>query len=397
MMSTPTAPRRESHRHHEANVTAARARAMLGALCLSMLGCRPGTTEGVRGPDDTTAETTDEEREALAGLGTEDPVSAAARDIALGRPDRALKGIEGALAEAPEDPELHLARGAALQAMGRGDAAIEAWERTLELKPSMYGALDGIGTVHLDAGRPEQALGFFRQALDIQPNFSAGQYNYALALRAVGKPELALDALQRAASLAPDDGAVLLERASVLEALGRVEEARAAVRDAAVKAPEDAWVQMVLGDVLVAENPGDPAAVAAYARAHELEPAMAEARGRLLGALLRLGRLEEAAEISAAAVTRAGDDPLAWSDRASVQRVQGDLQGASESLARALTLDPALAAAHRRAVRWAAQDGDCDRARAALRRMEAAGTPASAQARARAELEKTCPGGSEGS
>ena len=75
----------------------------------------------------------------------------------------------------------------------------------------------------------------------------------------------------------------------------------------------------------------DPAVVAAYARAHDLEPSMAEARGRLLGALLRLGRTEEASEISAAAVDRRDDDPLAWTDRSSVQRAAGDLQGAQEA------------------------------------------------------------------
>ena len=273
-MPTPHAPRRDSHRRRDTHSSTTRARATRGAwglfaLGLGLLGCRAGATEGARGPEDTTAETTEEEREALAGLGTEDPVTAAARAIVEGRPDRALKRLDDALERAPDDPELHLARGAALQAMGRGDAAIEAWRRTLELKPSMYGALDGIGTVHLDAGRPEEALGFFRQALDIQPNFSAGQYNYALALRAVGKPELALDALDRAASLAPDDGAILLERASVLEALGRGGSS-AAVHEAAERAPDDAWVQMVHGDVLAAENPDDPAVVAAYAGLHDL-------------------------------------------------------------------------------------------------------------------------------
>ena len=354
-------------------------------------GCRRDPAARATRAPQTTETDGDDERLGEGELGPKDTVSAVARALARGEVTAALELVDAALARSPDDARLHLARGAVLQELRRGEDAIEAWERALTLEPSLFGALDGIGTVHLDNGRAKEAVVFFRRALDIRPDFAAGQYNYALALRQLGALDRALEAMARARALEPGDPEILLEHASMLESAGRVEEGRATVHEAAARAPDDAWVQMIHGDVLAAEGAARAQVLGAYRAAVRLEPTLGPARARLLRILLPAGELEEAAAVTAMAVERAPNDASAWSDQAAVQHARGDLQAALVSLDRALDLDPAGIAAHRRRVRVYGALGRCAEALVAVDAMATAGLAVAQVERARDDFETSCP------
>jgi tetratricopeptide (TPR) repeat protein len=363
---------------------------MSSVVGIGGVGCRkdPDAARGTKTPEVTDIDG-DDERIGDGELGPKDAVSEVARALARGEAAAALEIVDAGLARAPDDARLHLARGAVLQELRRGDDAIEAWQRALTLEPSLFGALDGIGTVHLDNGRAKEAVVFFRRALDIRPDFAAGQYNYALALRQLGDLARALEAMARARALEPGDPEILLEHASMLESAGRVEEARATVHEAAARAPGDAWVQMIYGDVLTAERAARAEVLGAYRAAVRLEPTLGPARARLLRMLLPAGELEEAAAVTAMAVERAPEDASAWSDQAAVQHAGGDLQAALASLERSLNLDPAGVAAHRRRVYGAL--GRCEEALVAVDAMATAGLAVAQVERARDDFETSCP------
>jgi tetratricopeptide (TPR) repeat protein len=364
---------------------------MTSLLMAGAVGCATGSVGEREATSPGEAELETNELVGAEALAPKDTVAAVAQRLARGETMSALDLVDAALEGSPEDAELHLARGSVLQALRRGEDAIEAWERALSLEPSLFGALDGIGTVHLDNGRPEDAVKFFRKALDIQPDFAAGQYNYALALRQLGALDRALEAMDRARVLEPDDPEILLEQASMLEAAGRVKEARAAVHEAAVKAPNDAWVQMINGDVLTAEGAPPEAILGAYRTAVRLEPSLSAARARLLRVLFRAGSLDEAFAVTTEAMRRAPKDAGVWSDHAAVQHAQGDLQSALDSLDRALEFDPAIVAAHRRRVRVYGALARCEEALAGIEVMAAAGVDAAQVDRARVDFKRACP------
>ncbi|MCA9660888.1 MAG: tetratricopeptide repeat protein, partial [Myxococcales bacterium] len=116
-------------------------RALLVVAALAACKSEPTTP-----PDDGGGEELDET------LPERGPIEEAATLMARGQAEDALAVIDGALKQSPEDHELHYARGVALQALGRGPEAVEAWRATLERKPGFFPALNGIGAVELDAG-----------------------------------------------------------------------------------------------------------------------------------------------------------------------------------------------------------------------------------------------------
>lgn len=184
---------------------------------------------------------------------------------ARGDVDRAVEMLAELRAAAPDDPELALTHGLALDAARRLDEAREALQAAV--------ALDG---TRVDA----------RRAL-------------ASVLERQGQLDEAAFQLRRARAAAPDDPVLPRELAGVLLRKGLHDKAREEFAAAIALAPGDARSHYGLG--LALEGLREPAgAVAAFRWAVGLDPTFLDARLTLADALAQLGEHDEAiAELDA--------------------------------------------------------------------------------------------------
>ena len=112
--------------------------------------------------------------------------------LAGGLPQAALNATRTVLERDPHNVQALLQQGDALAALGRGDAAAEAYRRALSPDASANDnqarhARLGIGRAELAAGRAEQAEAVFRQLVAGAPKDAAGRSGLGIALDLQGR------------------------------------------------------------------------------------------------------------------------------------------------------------------------------------------------------------------
>ncbi len=207
---------------------------------------------------------------------------------------------------APQHAELHRAMAVIAQLTARGELAVEAMQRAVELAPTSAALHQEFGQVLASAGRIDDAVAAFQHAVDVQPDFVQAWYLLGMTLYGARRDAEALPALTQAHALAPDHPQILRALAETEYALehhaaalmryesivasgqlvdaglflrlsqckrrtGAVEHALHLVREGLQRFPEEAtlwlelgWVQEDLGDADQAQD--------AYLRAHALRP-----------------------------------------------------------------------------------------------------------------------------
>jgi predicted Zn finger-like uncharacterized protein len=118
---------------------------------------------------------------------------------------KAIEQFKGALAKAPDDPDLQLRVGSAYVVVGRPDDALPMLRKVLEKRPTSAEGHHYIGRALMLKGRAEQAdaLRYLKRAVDLDPN--RAEFHVFLAWAAndaqPAQLELARDEIDRALSL----------------------------------------------------------------------------------------------------------------------------------------------------------------------------------------------------
>ena len=130
--------------------------------------------------------------------------------IALFQSDRhaeAIKAMARALRLQPDLPvasALHVFMGRAYQSLERSEAALQSYERAVEIDPRDTEALDRLAMTHFGRKRYEAALGLYRRLAEIAPSGAQTHANLAATLYHLGRPAEALRSFEQALSLDPD-------------------------------------------------------------------------------------------------------------------------------------------------------------------------------------------------
>jgi tetratricopeptide (TPR) repeat protein len=180
-----------------------------------------------------------------------------ARGDALG----ALRDYELALKEAPEDPMIWNNRGVSLSSLGRYDEAAGSYRKAIDIRPGYWMAWYNLGkALHLKADRTpdvaegyEAALDAYERALELNPSHTSTLNNKAVALRRLGRHEAALEAYDELLGFDPLYGHAWYNKGLLLKLLGFPDEAAECFEAASGLNPE------LAGSARREAGPGRPA------------------------------------------------------------------------------------------------------------------------------------------
>jgi tetratricopeptide (TPR) repeat protein len=140
-------------------------------------------------------------------------------------------------------PEDYFNHGTDLYYKGKYELALEAFNKTTELKPDSAEAWDNKGVALEKLGRYKEALEAYNQAIKLQPNFVIAWINKGAALINLALYDEALQVLNKAIGLKPDLAEAWNNIGFALGMLGRNDEALQAYNKAIELKPNfaEAW------------------------------------------------------------------------------------------------------------------------------------------------------------
>ena len=176
---------------------------------------------------------------------------------------------------------------------GDVEGAVAELERLLEGEPENEVAWLTLGMVYSSAGRWREASEALATAVELDGAVLAARMAFARALEKSGKLDDAAFQLLKAERLAPNDARPLKELGAVFYRKGLYDKSVQFLTRARGLAPDDARIWYALG--LTQEARRDPgAAIAAYRKAIELDPKLADAKKTLADVLASMGEHEQA-------------------------------------------------------------------------------------------------------
>ena len=192
----------------------------------------------------------------------------------------------------PDFAEAHCNRGAALQALGRADRAVESYQQAIVLNPNYFDAYNNMAVALQRLGRLDDALASCRRALALKSDNAEVHFNLGAVLQELDRPEEAILSYRRGLELKPNNAEVYFNLGVSLRRVGRQEEALASLNEALKMRLNSPELHFNLGATLQALGQLDEA-LTFFRRGIVLKADHAATHHLMGGLLKKLGRLEE--------------------------------------------------------------------------------------------------------
>ena len=235
--------------------------------------------------------------------------------------------------------------GNALKAQGKLDKAITAYNSALSLKPDYPNAYYNIGNVLQEQGKLDQAITAYNKALSHKPDYTDAYINMGSALKKQGKLDEALKAFNKAISLKPDYAEIYNNIGLIFHNQGKFDQAIDAYKKAISLKPNYADTYSNMGNVFQAQGKIDQA-ITAYKNAISLNPQNAEAYNNMGVALKEQGKHDEAIEVFQKSISIKPNYADAYNNMGLTLQDKGKLEQAIEFYKRSISLQPDYAEAH---------------------------------------------------
>ncbi|MDY7095199.1 MAG: tetratricopeptide repeat protein [Acidobacteriota bacterium] len=237
------------------------------------------------------------------------------------RDDQALEAFQRSLELRPDHVAAQVRMGEVLLDQNRPEEAATRFEKALELDPENAAALFGLGQIAAGRGETPQAVERFRRVLELNPEATSVHYPLGLAYRQLGDEAAAEEQLSRRGEGEVSLQDPLMERLLLLsegyralqkeggEAFnaGRMEDAERAFRTAVAADPLASTARVNLASVLLRRDKPEEA-IQQLQIAQRLNPEHLEASRQLAALLLEQGRRREAVPALRTMVRHQPDD-----------------------------------------------------------------------------------------
>ena len=231
--------------------------------------------------------------------------------LVAGDPRAAAALALGAISAQPGWAAPHVSLGNALQAAGRADQAVDAFQKAIALAPETAEAYVNLASALNDLGRFGDAVKMAVEAIVIDSSLAEAHNIFGNALVGLGSPEEAVEAYQKAVYLRPEWDAPWFNIGVALAAQGKHDEA-AAVYGRSIRLADGAAKHYNLGNSLAALG-RLAEAEAEYRAALAVDPGYTDASNNLSVMLKDQERLEEAAALLEQALAHTPDSAdLHW-------------------------------------------------------------------------------------
>jgi Flp pilus assembly protein TadD len=212
----------------------------------------------------------------------------------LGRVEESIPPLEEAVRLGADIPERLNALAQSYEAAGRDPAVISRlYLRALSIQPDLAEVRINYGRFLEAQGRSEEALTAYQQAVDEQPWLATAHYNLGTANLQRGEAEAAERSLREALHLMPVYPEALGNLGLLYATQGRLEDARAVFEEAVEVAPDHPVALGNLGAFYLNNN-DETAAIEVLARAVEIDSGYVDALANLALAHLREGNETQA-------------------------------------------------------------------------------------------------------
>jgi tetratricopeptide (TPR) repeat protein len=176
--------------------------------------------------------------------------------------------------------------------IGMLDKAIEAYNKSISLKPNYAEAYSNMGVALQNQGKLDQAIEAHKKSISLKPNYAEAYGNMGNALKDQGKLDQAITSYNKSISLKPDDVDAYNNMGVALKDQGKLEEAIEAYNKCISLNPNYAETYSNMGVAL--QNQGKlNESIIAYKKAISLKPDYADAHKNLSLTLLNSGKLQE--------------------------------------------------------------------------------------------------------
>jgi Tfp pilus assembly protein PilF len=234
--------------------------------------------------------------------------------------DAAIENFNKALQIKPDYVAALNNLGMTLRTQGKIDQAVIQWQKALDLQPYHPNVNANLGFALAMQGRYEQAIEHFNIALKVKPDLPGVNYMLADIYYQWGNHELATKNLEQAVRIKPDDVAAINNLGFFYATQGRSDEAMKMWNKALAIEPNSWYTHFNIGFALAQKDQHD-LAIEHYNFALQLEPDRSEVLIKLASSYLAKGNLDQAIKITEEALNLA----INAGNKARVNQIQEQL------------------------------------------------------------------------
>ncbi|MDR0603621.1 MAG: tetratricopeptide repeat protein [Bacteroidales bacterium] len=228
---------------------------------------------------------------------------------------------------------------------GEYDNAIDAYKKTIALKPEDAAAYNNLGNAFDNKGEYDNAIDAFKKAIALKPETAETYYNLGNAYDNKGEYDNAIDAFKKSIALKPETAVVYYNLGNVYRNKGKYDNAIEAYKKAIALSPEDAVAYNNFGNAYYDKDEYDNA-IDAYKKAIELEPDYAAAYYNLGNTYTKKGKYDNAFEAYKKAIALSPEDATAYNNLGYTYINKGKYDNAIDACKKAIELKPDFAKAY---------------------------------------------------
>ena len=229
--------------------------------------------------------------------------------------------------------------GLALDGQGKGQEAVQTYDRVIQLKPDFPDVYNNRGYALKGLGQLDEALQSCEKAIQLKPNFAEGYATRGIVLKELGRLNEAMASYDKAIQLKPELAEVYVNRSNLLRTLGQSQEAVTSA-DKAIELRPDLAISYNNRGAALEDLDQLQHALRDYDKAIELKPDYADVYTNRGVVFASLGQLQKAIANHDKAILLKPDLAAAHFNRGVALQELGQHQSAMISYQKAISINP---------------------------------------------------------